>query len=214
MHALPLNRRSELASALTHGLGLLLAIAGLVLLVLAAAGLDSPRALVASVIYGTSLVLLYGCSTAYHALPAGTARRVLQVLDHIAILLLIAGTYTPFTLLTLRGAWGWSLFGVAWGLALVGLVLELCPWRHRRRLMVVLYLLMGWAVVVAALPLVRSLAPAGLWLLLAGGLSYSGGVVFYRMKTRAWAHPVWHLFVLGGSIPHFLAVWHFVLPPR
>ncbi|MCA9782180.1 MAG: hemolysin III family protein [Candidatus Delongbacteria bacterium] len=205
-----LNARSELASALTHGLGLLLAIAAMVAMLLAATG---TRAVVAAAIFGGSLVLLYSSSTLYHSLPAGKARRVAQVLDHLSILVLIAGTYTPFTLLTLRGSWGWSLFGTVWGLAAAGFALELSSWRYRHRAGVVLYVLMGWVVLVAAGPLWQSLPTGGLWLLFMGGVAYTGGVGFYLARRRPWAHPVWHLCVLAGSLCHVLAVLQHVLPP-
>ncbi|MEX2320765.1 MAG: hemolysin III family protein, partial [Saccharospirillum sp.] len=138
-------------------------------------------------------------------------RGIMQRLDHIAILYLIAGTYTPFTLVTLRGPWGWTLFGIVWGLTLFGTVVHLTQLRRFHGLMVALYLIMGWSVVVAMKPLIDSLATAGLWLMVAGGLSYTLGVVFYIRKSLPFNHAIWHLFVLAGSVLHFFSVVYFVI---
>ena len=202
----------EVAHSLTHGVGLLLGIAALVLMVVFTVQKDSLLLLVACSLYGATLVLLYAASTFYHALPVGRGKRVFGTLDHAAIFLLIAGTYTPFALVTLRGRWGWSLFGSIWGLAIAGVVLE-AVWRGRaRRLQLLLYLVMGWSVVIAARPLLRGLAPGGLLLLAAGGLFYTLGVVFFVWHRLPFHHAVWHLFVLGGSICHFFAVFLYVIP--
>ena len=201
----------EIAHSLTHGLGLGLGIAALVLLVVTAARSGSPLRTVAASIYGSMLVLLYAASTLYHALPRGRAKRVFSVLDHSAIFLLIAGTYTPFTLVTLRGPWGWTLFGVIWGCAVLGIVIE-AVWMGRvRKPQLALYLLMGWAALIAIRPLVGNLAPGGLALLFGGGLAYSAGVVFYAWRGFHYHHAVWHVFVLAGSILHFFAVLIYVL---
>ena len=201
----------EIAHSLTHGAGLLLGIAALVLLVVAAVQSGSARATVAASIYGSTIVLLYAASTLYHALPRGRAKRVFSILDHSAIFLLIAGTYTPLTLVTLGGPWGWSLFGTIWGCAILGIVIE-AVWRGRvRRPQLVLYLVMGWAAVVAIRPLMGSLPSGGLALIFAGGLAYTGGVVFYLWRGFRYHHAVWHVFVLAGSALHVLAVLYFVL---
>jgi hemolysin III len=201
----------ELAHSLTHGLGLLIGIAALVLMVVFAAQKGTATHVVSCTVYGVTLVLLYTSSTLYHALPAGRGKRVFGILDHAAIFLLIAGTYTPFALITLRGSWGWSLFGVIWGLAAGGIVLEAVTKGRARRIQLLIYLVMGWGIVAAARPLLRELPAGGLFLLLAGGLAYTLGVIFFVWK-RPFHHAVWHVFVLGGSVCHFFAVLLYVLP--
>jgi len=208
----PRHRRGEeIANSVTHGVGLLLAAAGLAVLVTFAALRGTAWHVVGCSIYGSTLVLLYAASTLYHAIPAARAKRVLRVLDHSAIFLLIAGTYTPFTLVNLRGPWGWSLFGVVWGLALLGIALQTGRLRHPV-LAVALYLVMGWTIVVAIRPLLRAIAPGGLALLVAGGLAYTLGITFYAWKRLPYAHSVWHGFVLLGSALHFFAILLFVVP--
>lgn len=207
----PFSAAEEVANSLTHGAGLLLGVAALVLLVVFASRSGSAIRIVACAVYGTTLVLLYGASTLYHALPPGRGKRVFGILDHAAIFLLIAGTYTPFTLVTLRGGWGWSLFGAIWGLAAVGVVIEAVSRGRARRLQLVLYLGMGWAIVAAARPLIIQLPPGGLLLLLVGGLAYTFGVVFFVWRRLPFHHAVWHVFVLGGSVCHFFAVLLYVI---
>jgi hemolysin III len=200
----------EKFNAITHLGGAVLALAGAVLLVVFAA-LDGDAWKVVSVsIYGFTLVSLYSLSTLYHSLR-GRAKFVLQKLDHQSIYLLIAGSYTPFCLVTLRGAWGWSLFGVVWGLAVLGGLQEF--WSNKARILsVVIYVVMGWVVVVALVPLYRALGSAGFAWLVAGGLFYTLGIVFYAIDERVpWAHGVWHLFVLAGSAAHFAAIFLYVL---
>jgi hemolysin III len=201
----------EIANSVTHGIGTLLAIGGVAVLVTFAALRGSAWHVVACSVFGATLILLYVASTLYHAIPLPRAKRVFQALDHAGILFLIAGTYTPFTLVTLKGPWGWSLFGVVWGLALLGLALQLIMPR-RTVLAVGLYLLMGWAVVIAVRPLLATLPTGGLVLLLAGGLSYTVGVVFYAWRSLRYHHAYWHGFVLLGSAAHFLAVLFYVIP--
>ncbi len=201
----------ELAHSLTHGAGLLLGIAALVLMIVFAAQKGSAIHVVSSTVYGVTLVVLYASSMFYHALPSGRGKRVFGILDHAAIFLLIAGTYTPFALVTLAGGWGWSLFAVIWGLAIGGIVLEAVSRGRMRRVQLLLYLVMGWGIVAAARPLVRELATGGLALLLAGGLAYTLGVVFFVWR-RPFHHAVWHVFVLSGSICHFFAVLLYVIP--
>jgi hemolysin III len=203
----------EIANFVTHGAGAVLAVAGLVLLATRSAALGSPRQLVGCTVFGVSLVLLYTTSTLYHAVPHPRAKAWLRVLDHSAIFLLIAGTYTPFTLVSLRGPWGWSLFAVVWGLAIVGITLRLALRRRPTALFLALYLCMGWCAVVALRPLSQAVAPAGLALLAAGGLAYSGGVVFYVWRRLPFHHAVWHGFVLAGSALHFFAVLLYVATP-
>jgi hemolysin III len=200
----------EIANSITHGIGAALSIAGLVAIV-AVAALDRPAwQVVACAIYGTSLVLMYVSSTMYHALTNERAKRVFKILDHSSIYLLIAGTYTPFTLITLRGPWGWSLFAVVWGLCVCGVVFK-SLWIGRLKVpSTVVYLLMGWCVVVAIRPLLAALPWTGFMWMLAGGLCYTAGVAFYA-NSRRFAHSIWHLFVMAGSVCHYWAVFHYVL---
>jgi hemolysin III len=202
----------EIAHATTHGLGLALSVAALAILVVFASLRGDPWHIVSVSIYGTTLVLLYAASTLYHAVPSPRAKGVLRSLDHAAIYLLIAGTYTPFTLTSLRGGWGWSLFGVVWGLALLGVLLEAFAGRRIKVLSLVLYLGLGWLAAVAVEPLLASVPLGGLVLLLLGGLAYSGGVVFYVWRRMPYHHAVWHVFVLVGSACHFFAVLLYVIP--
>jgi len=201
----------EKFNALTHLVGAVLALAGaVVLIVLAALGGD-PWKVVSVSIYGVTLVLLYSFSTLYHSLR-GRAKNILRELDHHSIYLLIAGSYTPFCLVTLRGPWGWSLLGVVWGLAVLGSVQELRPKSEERILSVVIYVLMGWVVLVALVPLLQALGPGGFAWVAAGGLFYTIGIVFYALDTRlTHAHGVWHLFVIAGSATHYVAILQYVL---
>jgi hemolysin III len=202
----------EIAHAITHGVGLLLSIAGLVVLVVFASLRGNTWHVVSVSVYGATLVMLYAASTFYHALPAPRAKSAFRVLDHAAIYLLIAGTYTPFMLVNLRGGWGWALFGVVWGLAVLGIVLEAVAKQRVRVLSVILYLGLGWLVAIAVKPLMQSVEPGGLVLLVAGGLAYSVGVVFYGWKRLPYHHAVWHVFVMAGSLSHFFAVLFYVIP--
>ncbi len=208
----PWTVAEEISHAVSHGIGAALAIAGLAGLVAIAARHGDAWHLVSSAVFGTTLVLLYSASTLYHAIPGERAKRVFRILDHSAIYLLIAGTYTPFTLGPLRGPWGWALFGVVWTGAVAGVVFKIVALGRAPILSVVLYAAMGWSVVFAFGPLVRALAPGGLVLLFAGGLCYTLGLVFYAWERLRFHHFVWHLFVLAGSILHYFAVLLFVLP--
>lgn len=200
----------EIANSITHGIGAALSVAGLIVMMVIAAMNGSAWQIVACAVYGASLILLYFCSTLYHALTNPRAKRVFMILDHAAIYVLIAGTYTPFTLVTLRGPWGWTLFGIIWTLAISGIVFK-CFFIHRlRTLSTAVYVLMGWCIVVAIRPLLAALPWHGFLWLLAGGLSYTTGVVFYAWKRR-YAHAVWHLFVIGGSVCHYYAVYRYIL---
>lgn len=202
----------EIAHSVTHGLGVLASIVGLCVLVVFAALHGGAVEIVASAVFGGTLILLYTASTLYHSIPLPATKSVLRVIDHASIYLLIAGTYTPFTLITLEGVWGWSLFGTVWGLAAVGVGFKLFTTGRFERLSLLVYIAMGWCGVVATQPLLDTLAPAGLWLLLAGGLAYTGGVVFYAMESLRYHHAIWHLFVLAGSVLHYFAVLLYVLP--
>jgi len=202
----------ELAHSITHGVGLLAALTGLVVLVMLAAATRDPWRLAACSIYATTLVLLYAASTLYHALSGTRARHVFQVLDHSAIFLLIAGTYTPFALVLLRGPWGWTLLVIVWGLALVGVTLKAVFGARWPIVSTALYIAMGWTALIAVKPIVEHLPPGGIAWLVAGGLAYTGGVVFYAWTRLRYSHAVWHLFVLGGSACHFFAVLWYALP--
>ena len=203
--------RQEIANSVTHGIGTALSVAGLTLLVVLASLRGSARHVVSVAVYGTTLVLLYLASTLYHAIQHDGAKRVLKILDHAAIFLLIAGTYTPFTLVSLRGPWGWSLFGAVWGLAAVGIVFKLFFTGRYEGFSTAVYLLMGWIIAVALKPLAMALPTGGIVLLLLGGVAYSAGVIFYVQK-RPYAHAVWHLFVIAGSLCHFFSILLYVLP--
>lgn len=205
------TRREEIANALTHGLGALAALVGLIVLVVLAARHSDVWTIVGVSIFGSSLLLLYILSTLYHSLSWTRARDVLQRLDHVGIFLLIAGTYTPFLLVNLRGAWGWTLFGLVWGLALPCILVEAAMRRPPKSVMLAATLGLSWLAAVAVKPLLANVSPASLWLLLGGGLSYTLGVVFYVWKRLPWHHAIWHLFVIGGSALHFFSIYLGVL---
>ncbi len=196
---------------MTHGVGGLLAIAGLAVLVTFAAIRGSAWHVVGCSIFGATMVLLYTSSTLYHAIRAPRAKQVLRRLDHAGIFLLIAGTYTPFTLVSLRGPWGWSLLGVIWGLAVLGILLQSGSRRHPV-LSVALYVAMGWTVLIAIRPLLSSLPRGGLVLLVLGGLAYTAGITFYAWRRLPFNHSIWHGFVLAGTVLHFFAVLRYVIP--
>ncbi len=201
----------EKFNAVTHLVGAVLALAGAIVLVVLAAMSGDPWKVVGVAIYGVTLVVLYSFSALYHSLQ-GRAKNVLRELDHQSIYLLIAGSYTPFCLVTLRGPWGWSLLGIVWGLAVLGGLQELRPKNEARVLSVVIYLLMGWVALAALFPLLKALGPSGFAWLAAGGLFYTVGIVFYALDTRvAHAHGVWHLFVLAGSATHYIAILIYVV---
>jgi len=197
--------RGELFNSITHLVGAVIAFVGAVALLVVAREREGWQ-IAAFAIYGVSLFTLYFCSTMYHSLR-GPAKKVFHVFDHCSIYLLIAGTYTPFTLTVLRGRWGWWLFGIVWTLALLGVAKDVFFHGRYRVVSVVLYLLMGWMVVAAFGPLQRALPSFGLTLLAAGGIAYTVGVVFFALSKRiAYSHGVWHLFVIAGSVCHYFAV--------
>jgi len=203
----------ELANSMTHALGLVLSVAGFAALIAAASARGGGSIeIISCAIYGTTLVVLYTTSTLYHSIPSAGPKRLLRVLDHLAIFLLIAGTYTPFVLIALRGAWGWTLFAIVWTLAALGTAVELSQLSRFRRAMIALYMAMGWVGLIAIKPLAAALPAAGLWLLFGGGVCYTFGVLFYRWHGLRYHHAVWHLCVLGGSILQYFAVLDYVLP--
>lgn len=205
----------ELLNSITHGIGILLSIAGLVLLVVFASirPYGDVWKIVSFSVYGFSLVLMFTASTLYHSFRNPRIKSFLNLFDHASIYILIAGTYTPFTLVSLRGSWGWSIFGVIWGLAIAGVVFKLFFYSDKyRNLSAVIYFLMGWIILVAIRPMIMEVPAAGLLWLLIGCLFYSAGIPFYIKRNKRFFHVVWHLFVLAGSITHFFAVFLYVLP--
>lgn len=199
-------------NALTHGIGLVLVLVAVPILIVLAARSGNVWDVVGVSIYGTTLISLYTASTMYHAVRHPPAKRVLRILDHSAIYLLIAGTYTPFTLVNLRGAWGWTLFGLVWTLALFGIVWKVVRVERHEVISTILYVAMGWLVVIAVRPLSHAIPIGGLAWLLAGGLAYTLGVAFFGASRLRFNHAVWHLFVLVGSTCHYVAVMRYVLP--
>jgi hemolysin III len=207
----PQSVGEEIANSISHGLGFVLAVAGAPILIVTALRQGTVADVVAVSVFAASMALLYLSSAIYHALPTGRIKNVFHVLDHAAIYLLIAGTYTPFTLGVLRGGWGWTLFGMVWGLAAFGVLLKVFAGIRWNGLSTALYVGMGWLIVIAAKPLWESLPMAGLAWLLAGGLAYTAGVYFYLRKTLRFGHFVWHLFVVAGTACHFVAVWKYAI---
>jgi hemolysin III len=202
----------ELANSVTHGFGLALSVVGLIVLIIAAAAVGGVREIASCAIYGITLILVYMTSTLYHGATRVESKLFLRTLDHIAIFLLIAGTYTPFVLIALRGAWGWGLFALVWSLAAFGVFAELSTLKRVRGLMLALYIAMGWVGLIAIGPLVAALPRGGLILVFGGGVSYTLGVVFYSWTSLRYHHAVWHLFVLGGSVLQYLSVLWYVIP--
>ncbi len=204
----------ELANGITHGIGLALSVVGLVALVALSIVRGNAWHIVGCTTFGVTLVLLYAASTMYHTFHAPRLKRILKVFDHTAIFLLIAGTYTPFTLVNLRGFWGWVLFALVWSLGIFGIVWKMF---HAERFPIVstlLYIAMGWIVLIAIKPLLAAVPLSGIAWLGAGGLFYTVGVLFYAMKRVPYNHAIWHVFVMGGSICHYFAVVFYVLPGR
>jgi hemolysin III len=205
-------KTEEILNVITHGLGFLLSIAALVLLVVFAALKGDVWHIVSFSIYGASLVVLYLASTLYHLSRKQSLRNKLNIFDHASIYVLIAGTYTPFLLVTLHGPWGWSLLGVIWGLAIGGILFKVFFIGKYDLVSALLYVLMGWLIIIAIQPLNENLSSGGLWWLLGGGISYSIGAVFYMINKMPYNHAIFHIWVLLGSLAHFFAVFFYVLP--
>lgn len=204
--------KGEWFNSISHVIGAAMALVGLVLLVVLAAHQGDPWKIVSFSVYGFSLLLLYTSSAVYHSLRDGKAKNVFRKFDHLSIYLLIAGTYTPFTLVTLHGAWGWSVFGAVWALAIIGIVLDSLPQKGLRILPVIIYVIMGWCILVALRPLLQALPMMGFVWLLLGGIFYTIGIIFYALDTRVrHFHGIWHLFVLAGSLSHYFSVVFYVL---
>ncbi len=203
--------KEEILCAVTHGIGALFGIYALIKMVVDSATRGNTWAVVAAAIYGASLIILYTISTLSHALTARTAKKVFRILDHATIFLLIAGTYTPVTLITLQGGWGWSIFGFQWGLAALGIVMGSLFLDRFNKISSYIYLLMGWAIIAAAYPMLQKMAPAGLVYMLGGGIFYSAGILLYRSKSP-YTHFLMHLFTLIGSLLQYLSIIQYVLP--
>ncbi len=204
--------KEERLNVISHGIGLLLSVAALVLLVVYASIYGSAMHIVSFSIYGASLIVLYSASTLYHYVQRSKLRHRLNILDHAAIYILIAGTYTPFTLVVLKGWVGWTIFGVSWGLAIAGVVLKLFYTGKYDKISTIAYVLLGWLIIFAIRPLVTHLSFEGLMWLLSGGLFYTFGAILYSIKRIRYNHAIFHIFVLLGSFSHFIAVFFYVLP--
>ena len=206
------SEKEERLNIRTHGFGLLLSVVALFLLIIKASKSESNLVIISSVIYGLSLIILYAASTFYHAAKDPNKRYKLNIFDHASIYVLIAGTYTPFTLLILEGWIGWTIFGVSWGLALIGVVLKLFYTGKYDRISTIAYVLMGWLIVFAINPLIANLSLEGLLWLFAGGIFYTIGAILYSIEKIKYNHAIFHIFVLAGSFSHFMAVYYHVLP--
>ena len=201
----------EIFSSVVHGIGAALSVAALVTMVVKAAKSGDAYAIVSAAVFGASLIILYTMSTLYHALTPEKAKKLFRIFDHATIFLLIAGTYTPYVLVTLRGTVGWILFGVLWGLAAFGIIFDSFMLDKFRKIEMLLYVGMGWCIVVASSSLIAALDKNGLVLLLTGGILYTVGIIFYALKKIRYMHSVWHLFVLAGSVMHYFSVYLYVL---
>lgn len=201
----------EIWHAITHGVGLALSIAALTIMVAYSSQSGSVISVLASILFGTTLIILYGSSTLYHAITHHDIKKRFQQFDHASIYILIAGSYTHVTLISLGNTLGYTLFGVVWGTSLIGIYLKFAYPGRFEKLSLILYLLLGWMIVIAVKPLMEVMAPGGLWLLLSGGLLYTFGVIFYVWDNLPFNHTIWHLFVMGGSICHFLMVVLYVI---
>lgn len=205
------TKNEEIMNAVTHGIGAGLSIAGLVVLVVFASMQSDAWKIVASAIYGASMIVLYTASTLYHSFSKTKAASKLNMFDHISIYYLIAGSYTPFMLVNLRGGWGWSIFGVVWACAIAGTVLKIIYGNKLRKVSTIIYLAMGWMIIIAIYPFVKNVETGGIILVVLGGLSYTVGVIFYKWKSLPFNHAIWHLFVLAGTILQFFAVLFYVV---
>lgn len=204
-----LSAGEEIANSISHGLGLLLALIALPILVISAVRIGSTRFMIGAAVFGVTMILLYLASTLYHSVTHDAAKKVFRLFDHSAIFLLIAGTYTPFTLGVLRGTWGWTLLAIIWFLALAGIVVKAVPRTRHSWISMVLYLVMGWLAIVAIKPMFELVPVPGIILIFAGGLAYTGGLAFFAARSLRYSHFIWHLFVIAGTTFHFFAVlWY------
>jgi hemolysin III len=206
------SKAEELLNRCTHGLGAIVSIVGVIALITRASQQHDAYRLVSACIYGGSMVTFYCLSTAYHSVHSPAVRYLFRILDHVSIYLMIAGSYTPFALVTLRGVWGWTLFGTVWGLGTVGSVMKIYTTHRLRYIGPALYIALGWIVVIALKPLSAALPLNGLVLLFSGGVAYTVGVIFYLWDRLPYNHAIWHLFVLTGSACHFFSIFYYVIP--
>lgn len=206
------TRKEEVANAVTHGIGALLSVAALVLLIVYSSLAGSPLYIVSFTIYGTSMLLLYVCSTLVHSFPEGKTKDLFEIFDHSSIYLFIAGSYTPLVFHIVQGTLGWTLFGIVWGIAVIGVTMKAFFVKRFLFTSTIFYILMGWVIVIAWKPLVANLSGPGLTLLVTGGILYTVGTIFYVWRGFTYHHAIWHLFVLGGSVLHFFAVFLYILP--
>lgn len=206
------RKKEELYNVLTHGTGALLSVLALACMVYLSAVKGTKMQLAASLIFGLSLTVLYTASAVYHAMTKLRWKRIFQIVDHLCIYLLIAGTYTPVALLGLKGFWGWLIFGLIWSLAVIGFIFKLSPLRRYEKVSLALYLVMGWLIVIALRPLMASMPTEPLLLLLAGGFCYTVGVYFFIRENVPYYHCIWHLFVLAGSAFHFFGIFFYLVP--
>ncbi len=201
----------EIFNSISHGVGALLSIAALTLLIVFAVFRSDGYGLASAIIFGVSLILLYSMSTVYHIVTNKTAKKILRIFDHCSIFILIAGTYTPYLLMCMRNALGWTMFGLIWGVTVLGIILNAIDLERFDKLSLICYIAMGWAIIFTIKPIVQSIALPGVVLLIAGGVVYTAGVIFYVLKKYRYMHSIWHLFVLGGSVCHYLSVLLYVL---
>lgn len=204
----------EIFNSVTHGVGSLLSIAGTAVLIVLAAIYSDAWGVVSSAVYGGSLIILYTMSTLYHAITNPRAKAFFRIMDHNTIFFLIAGTYTPITLVALRGALGWVLFGVVWGAAVLGIVLNSIDLEKFRKPSVVCYIAMGWVIIFAVKPMIDGVTPLSLWFLLIGGLFYTVGIIFYAIKSKKYFHSVWHIFTVAGSVFHYFSILLMIVSDR
>ena len=201
--------REEIANSISHGIGLVLALVALPILIVSAIRIGSTHYIVGTIVFGATMVLLYLASTLYHCVSHETAKRFCRLFDHSAIFLLIAGTYTPFTLGVLRGAWGWTMLAIIWCLAITGIVVKALPHTRHSWISMVLYLVMGWLAIVAIKPILQLVPVPGILLIVAGGVAYTSGLAFFAAQRLRYGHFIWHLFVIAGTTCHFFAVlWY------
>lgn len=211
-HFLPVyTLGEEIANSITHGIGALLAIAGCAVLIVFAALTGDPYKIVSSSVFGASLILLFLMSTLYHSLTNPTAKYVFRVFDHTSIFILIAGTYTPLTLVTLRGIWGWTIFGLVWASALLGIILNAVSIERFKKFSMLCYVASGWCIIAAIFPLIQKLDMTGVLFLVAGGIFYTVGLLFYSLNKIRYMHSIWHLFVLAGAIFHYFCILFYVV---
>ncbi|MCX8123137.1 MAG: hemolysin III family protein [Spirochaetes bacterium] len=207
------TKTEEIANVITHSIGIALGIAGLAILVVYASIKGDPWKIVSFAIYGVTIIVLYSASTMYHSIKNISFKKFFQVLDHSSIFLLIAGTYTPFVLVTMRGGWGWSIFGIIWGLAIAGIIVKIIMGTGGDKLSTIVYLAMGWLIIIAFHKIIAVLPIMGIMWLVIGGLCYSMGTIFFLLDNKLpFNHSIWHLFVLAGSITHFFGILFYVLP--